>query len=250
MPIYEAEAIVLRQYSLSDSDRIVVFITREYGKIRATARGIKKTQSHLAGYLEPLNHIRLEFYAREGRDLGQVRQAELIHSYLGMHPSLKRMYAFSYFAEISNEIAQDNQANAQLFRLLLAVLESGEKLAINQALVRYFEIWCLKLSGLFPNYGYCSNCGKCVKDEGFFARPEAGHGLCRTCARGRGLEIGASASAALEKMAKLSPEQFTSYPLAEEAAGEIERLSGKLLDMHLEKQLKSYRVLKEALQGQ
>ena len=42
MPIHEAEAIVLRQYSLSDSDRIIVFITREYGKVRAAAKGVKK----------------------------------------------------------------------------------------------------------------------------------------------------------------------------------------------------------------
>jgi len=250
MPVFEAEAIVLRQYPLSDSDRIIVFITREYGKIRSAAKGVKKIQSHMAGSLEPLNHIRLEFYTREGRDLGQIRQVELVHSYLGMNPDLKRICAFNYFAEIAGEIAQDNQANAPLFRLLLAVLQSGEKHAVNQALIRYFEIWCLKLSGLFPNYGYCSNCGKCVKDERFFARLEAGQGLCSTCARGRGLKIGASASAALERMTKLSPEQFMTYPLSEEAAGDLERLSGRLLDLHLEKRLKSYRILKEAFQSQ
>ena len=64
MPVHEAEAIVLRQYSLSDSDRIIVFITREFGKIRAVAKGVKKPKSRFAGALEPLNHIRLEFYAK------------------------------------------------------------------------------------------------------------------------------------------------------------------------------------------
>jgi len=250
MPVLESEAIVLRQYSLGDSDRIVVFITREFGKIRAVAQGAKKPKNRLAGRLEPLNYIRLEFYAREGRDLSQVRQVELIHSYLGKNPTLKQLCSFSYFAEIVNEIVQDNQPNIPLFRLILASLEAGKKSPPNPSLVRYFEFWCLKLSGLLPNYDYCSNCGKCVKDEGFFARLEAGQGLCNTCARGRGLKIGASASAALEKMANLSPEQFMTHPLSEEAVGDIERLSGKLLDMHLEKQLKSYRILKEALQSQ
>jgi DNA repair protein RecO (recombination protein O) len=78
MPVYEAEAIVLRQYSLSDSDRIIVFVTREYGKMRAAAQGIKKPKSRIAGCLEPLNHLHLELWAREGRELGQIRQAELI----------------------------------------------------------------------------------------------------------------------------------------------------------------------------
>jgi DNA repair protein RecO (recombination protein O) len=247
MPVYEAEAIILRQYPLSESDRIIVFITREYGKLRAAAKGVKKATSHIAGYLEPLNHIRLEFFTREGHELGQIRQAELINSYLGMNPNLKQIYAFNYFAEISCEIAQDNQANAPLFRLLLATLDLGSKHDINQAMVRYFEIWCLKLSGLFPNYGYCSNCGKCVKEEGFFAQLQAGQGLCSACARGRGLRIGVSALSAIAMMAKHSPEQFMTYPLEEDAAREIEKLTGKLLELHLEKQLKSYRILKEEL---
>ncbi|HTY62058.1 MAG TPA: DNA repair protein RecO [Acidobacteriota bacterium] len=249
MPVHEAEAIVLRQYALSDSDRIVVLITREFGKIRAAAKGVKKPQSHFAGCLEPLSHVRIEFYAREGRDLSQIRRAELIRSYLGIKPTLKQVYAYSYFAEIANEIVQDYQVNYPLFRLLLSSMEAGEKNGVNEALVRYFETWCLKLSGLFPNYAYCSSCGKCVKDDVFFAWVEVGQARCNACAQGRGLRIGAPAAVALTLMAKLPPEQFAARPLVEDAAREIERLSQRLLAMHLEKQLKSYRILKEALQS-
>jgi DNA repair protein RecO (recombination protein O) len=249
MPVYEAEAIVLRQYVLSDSDRIIVLITKEFGKIRAVAKGVKRPLSRLAGCLEPLNHILIEFYSREGRDLSQIRRTELVHSYLGMNPSLNQVYAYNYFAEIANEIVQDNQANYPLFRLLLGIMEAGAKNSVNQALVRYFEIWSLKLSGLFPNYAYCSNCGKCVKDDGFFAWIEVGQARCNACAQGRGIKIGAPAAGALTLMAKLPPEQFMTRALAEDAAMEIERLSQRLLALHLEKQLKSYRILKEALQG-
>jgi DNA repair protein RecO (recombination protein O) len=250
MPVHESEAIVLRQYSLGDSDRIVVFIAREFGKIRAVAQGAKKPKNRLSGRLEPLNHIQLEFYAREGRDLSQVRQVELIHSYLGKNPSLQQVYAYSYFAEIVNEIVQDNQPNIPLFRLILASLEAGEKALPNPSLVRYFEIWCLKLSGLLPNYAYCSNCGKCVKDEGFFAQLDAGQVRCQACAQGHGLKIGAPAASALQLMTKVSPGSFASQPLAEEAANDLEHMTQRLLEMHLEKQLKSYRILKEALHSQ
>jgi DNA repair protein RecO (recombination protein O) len=248
MPVYEAEAIVLRQYSLSDSDRIIVFVTREYGKMRAAAQGIKKPKSRIAGCLEPLNHLHLELWAREGRELGQIRQAELIHSYLGKNPSLQQVYAFSYFAEIVNELVQDNQANHSLFRLLLASLNAGERHFINHALIRYFETWCLKLSGLLPNYAYCSNCTKCVKDERFYAWIETGQVRCSECSGGRGMQIGVEASKALASMMKLSPESFASQPLSPAAAADIERLSRKLLEIHLEKQLKSYRILREVLQ--
>jgi DNA repair protein RecO (recombination protein O) len=249
MPVYEAEAIVLRQYSLSDSDRIIVFITREYGKIRAAAQGVKKLGSRIAGCLEPLNHIRVEFWVREGRELAQVRRAEIIHSYLGKRPDLAQVYAFSYFAEITNEVIQENQPNYALFRLLLASLNVGEKTAINQALVRYFEIWCLKLNGLLPNYAYCSSCGKYVKDDGFFAWLEVGQARCSVCAQGRGLRVRAAAAAVLEAMMTQSPERFAGQPLDRDAASDIERLSQRLLGFYLEKQFKSYPILREALQG-
>lgn len=249
MPVHEAEAIVLRHYVLSDSDRIVVLITKEFGKIRAVARGVKKTQSRLSGSLEPLNHIRIEFYSREGRDLSQIRQTELVRSYLGSNPDLKRICAYSYFAELANEIIQDNQPNHALFRLLLRVMEAGDKNGVSPALIRYFEIWTLKLSGLLPNYAYCSSCGKCVKDDGFFAWIESGQARCDACAQGRGIKIGAPAAVALTLMAKIPPEQFARRPFDEGAAADIERLSQRLLGLHLEKQIKSYRILREALQS-
>lgn len=249
MPVQEAEAIVLRQYPLSDSDRIIVFVTREFGKVRAAAQGVKKPKSRLAGCLEPLNHIRLEFYSREGRELHQIRQAELIHSYLAKNPPLIQVYAFMYFAELVSEIVQDNQPNDQVFRLFLASLNAGERRAVNEALVRYFEIWCLRLNGFLPNYAYCSNCGKYVKDDGFFASLETGQARCNVCAQGRGLRVRAAGAAILQAMSRLSPGQFISEPLTEEAAADLERLSQRLLDLHLEKRLKSYSILREALKG-
>jgi DNA repair protein RecO (recombination protein O) len=183
MPVYEAEAIVLRQYPLSDSDRIIVFFTQEYGKIRAVAQGIKKLQSRIAGCLEPFNHVRLEFWSREGKDLCQIRRVELVHSFLRKDPDFGQICAFSYFAEISNEMVQENQANPALFRLLVSSLRAGEQHRVTHALLRYFEIWCLKLNGLLPNYAYCSNCGKYVKDDGFFAWIESGQALCSACSR-------------------------------------------------------------------
>ena len=249
MPTHEAEAIVLRQYSLSEYDRIVVFVTREHGRVRAVARGVKKPKSYLAGCLEPLNHVRIEFYIREGRDLAQVRQAEIIHSYLGKSPSLEQIYTYTYFAELINEIVQDNNPNFALFRLFLASLDVGERRSVGLALVRYFEIWCLKLNGLIANYDYCSNCGKCVKDEEFFAWIETGQVRCCSCAHERGIRVRAAAAAALQAMIEVSPERFVSRPFPEAAAVDLERLTQRLLALHLEKQLKSYAMLREALQS-
>src|SRR5262245_19461808 len=126
---HESEAVVLRQYPLSEADRIVVFFTREYGKVRAVAQGAKRLKSRMGGCLEPLNHIHLRFYLKEGGDLARVRQCETIYSYLGRSTTLDRVYAFSYLAELVQELSQDHYPNHHLFRLFLSVLKAGSERA-------------------------------------------------------------------------------------------------------------------------
>ena len=247
MPIYEDEAIVLRHYPIADYDSIVVCIAPELGKIRAVAKGIKKPKSRLAGCLEPMNHIQIALFSREGMELGRISHAELIHSYSGKITSLNHIFAFSYFAELAQALVQDNQSNPTLFRLLLASLKAGEKQVPIEPLLRYFEVWSLKISGFYPNYAYCSNCGKCVKEEGFFARIKDEHGLCSACAPGKGFFIGAPASRTLQAIMMNSPEAFTAMPFEIEAGQQIEHLTQELLGHNLDSPLKSYKILKAAL---
>jgi len=249
MPAFEAEAIVLRHYSLSESGRIVVFFTREYGKLRAAADGIKKPKNHLAGALEPFNHVQVGFWFREGKDLGQVRGAELIDIFPGKALDLRRIYACTYFAEIINEIVQENQANHALFRLLLASIKAAAAAIPTEALVRYFEIWALRLNGLLPNLTRCSICGKDIVDEGFFAWIESGEARCRVCAGGVGLHVSAKSALSLEKMMKVPPEEFMILPFEQTVAFELEKFAQRLLGFNLERQLKSWPLLREALQS-
>ena len=247
MPEFETEAIVLRHYPLSESGRIVVFFTREHGKLRAVADGIKKPKSRLAGMLEPFNHVRVELWFREGKDLGQIRGAELVDAFPGKVIDLRRIYACSYFAEIINEIVQENQTNHALFRLLLASMKAGTDKLPTSALVRYFEIWALRLNGFMPDFTRCSACGKSVIDEGFLAWIESGEARCRACADGVGLDMSAKSVSSLEKMMKLPPEEFMINGFEQAAASELERFTQRLLSFHLERQLKSWPLLREAL---
>jgi len=249
MPTFETEAIVLRHYPLSDSGRIVVFFTREHGKLRAAVDGIKNPKNNLAGTLEPFNHVRIDFRIREGRDLGHIGGAELINAFPGKVLDLRRIYACSYFAEIVNEIGQENQDNNLLFRLLLASMKAVTAAVPTAALIRYFEIWALRLNGFIPNFALCSICGKSVVDKGFFVWIESGEVRCRSCAGGVGFHVGVKSAAALEIMMKLPPEKFMIYSFDEDAAFELEKLAQRFLGFNLERQLKSWPLLREALQN-
>lgn len=247
MPIYEDEAVVLRQYPLADSDSIVVWFGPRLGKVRTVAHGIKKPKSRLSGCLEPLNHVRIDFYAREGHDLGRIQHAELIHSYSGKSDSLNHLFSCTYFAELVHIVAQDNQANPVLFRLLLASLKAAEKKVPIPALLRYFETWTLKICGLYPNHAYCSDCGKYVKDLGFFARMEDGLGRCSDCAGSGDVFIGSEASRTLQAIWTHSPEDFSGLVVDAGIFEQIEKLTQGLLGTQMNVPLKSYKILKEAL---
>jgi len=248
MPIRDAEAVVLRHYPLAEADKIIVLLSKEYGKIRTVAKGVKKTKSRMGGCLEPLNHVRVEFYSREGRELSYIRQCDLIHSFLGRNPTLDRMYAFTYFAEILQEFVQEDQPSELFFRLFLAVLATGETCGISPALVHYFELWSLRLGGFLPNYASCSVCSSLVTDTGFYAWPEAGEGRCGRCAQGKGLYIRAAAAGVLQRLSE-PPQQFACVTLPDRAAEDLERLTQALLELNLEKRLKSYPALKQVLKA-
>jgi len=245
MPTVDAEAVVLRQYSLSDADRIVVLFSRDHGKIRAVAKGAKKPKSRLGGCLEPLNQVRICYYLKEGAELGRIFSCETIHSFLGRTKSLENICAFQYFSEIINEMVEYGNPNLLLYRLFAACLKVGESVGANLALVRYFEIWSLKLSGLLPDYGSCSRCGKCAKEDGLYAWPESGEGRCDACAGGRGIRLRPEAITAMRGILELPPDKFASGPLAASAGKDLENLAQKHFDWQLEKKLKSYPALKE-----
>ena len=247
MPTQTAEAVVLRQYTLGEADRIIVFFAREFGKLRAVARGARKLKSRFGGSLESFNQVQLQFFLKERADLARIERCDIVHAFLVQGMDLDRLYAFTYFSEIIQEIVQDNSPNYPLYRLFISSLSAGEKAGISWALIHYFELWALKLSGLLPNYGTCSTCGKCVKDSGFYACLETGQGRCAECAGGRGLQVRPGAVRAILEMGQLPPEEFAVRPLEAGAGKDLERLIQKHFDWQLERRLKSYPVLREML---
>ena len=83
--LYRDTGVVLRTYKLGESDRIVVILTAEHGKVRAVAKGVRKTKSRFGGRLEPLSHLSLLMYEHRqqgvtGRELDIVSQADTIDS--------------------------------------------------------------------------------------------------------------------------------------------------------------------------
>jgi DNA repair protein RecO (recombination protein O) len=246
MPILEAEAVVLRRYSLAEADRIVVLATREFGKVRVVGQGVKKPKSRMAGCLEPLSHLRAKFFLRESAELWRLRQCESIHSYLGTNASLPQFYGFSYIAELVGEYMEDHNPNPPLFRLLVSTLSAGEQQGCSEALVRYFELWTLKLCGLLPDYRSCSVCGRAVAHTAFYASAEGGEGSCTSCANHRGIRIRPATAALLQSFQRMSPGEFVDEAgRTGSGSPDLEQLTQRLIEWSLERALKSYPPLRQ-----
>ena len=138
MPLYTADALILRTYKLGDADRIVVFLTRDRGKRRGVARGARRMRSRFSGGLEAFTQARVAYFEREHRDLVRLSWVEPVLSPLAGGGAALLGHA-GYFAELIDEWALDGDPSERLFRLgasVMAALSAGAPAA---PVARYFE---------------------------------------------------------------------------------------------------------------
>src|ERR1051325_6433029 len=106
MPLYTADALILRTYKLGESDRIVVFLTRDRGKKRGVAKNAQQSRRRFGGGLEPLTCGRVEYREHEQRDLVTLSYVEPTRSPMSAIDGAAFGYA-EYFAELIDEWAPE-----------------------------------------------------------------------------------------------------------------------------------------------
>ena len=120
--LYRDEGVVLRTYKLAESDRIVVIMTAEHGKVRAVAKGVRKTKSKFGARLEPMSHVRLLLY--RGRELDIVSQADSIEPLSPMLSTLDRASQGMAAIEAVDQLALERESNPRLYRMAVGVLRT------------------------------------------------------------------------------------------------------------------------------
>jgi DNA repair protein RecO (recombination protein O) len=210
MPLYTADALVLRTYKLAEADRIVVFLTRDRGKKRGVAPHARRPRSRFVGALEPLTEVRVAYFEKERRELVNLNYAETVRSPLATANPESLAYTH-YFAELIDAWAADADADERLFRLGSAVLDALAIGAAPDALARYFECWLLRLQGVYPS----------------------------------DLSLSPDAMAFVEATRSAIPADAGRLGASTRVLRELERKHQTLIAFHLEKELKSVRVMHE-----
>jgi DNA repair protein RecO (recombination protein O) len=248
MPLHTTDALILRTYKLNDADRIVVFLTRDRGKKRGVAKGARRAKSRFAGALESLTRAGVAYYERELRDLVRINYIEPQRSPLAIvarhAENASALGHAEYFAELIDEWAPEGHADERLYRLGSSVLDAFADGAQTDRLARYFEFWLMRLQGVYPQLSACPECGGPFDGGAMMPAREPLY-VCLRCAVGGGTSLSLEALHFLRSAASVRPEALEAIPLDPGPGRELETAHRRLIHLHLEKELKSARVLRQ-----
>jgi DNA repair protein RecO (recombination protein O) len=233
--LYRDTGVVLRTYKLGEADRIVVFLTEENGKVRAVAKGVRKTMSKFGARLEPMSHVKLLLY--RGKDLDIVSQAESVEPLAPMLSSLDRASQGIAVLEAADQLGLEREPNAQLYRMVVGVLRTIAERPAPLVVPAFF--WkLLSAEGLRPELDVCVRCGE-RPDDGVelvaFDLDEGGT-LCRSCRSG-----GPISAPALDLLRMILGGRLNDALAAPDspATHEVGVLATRALEHHIERRLKT-----------
>jgi DNA repair protein RecO (recombination protein O) len=236
--LYRDEGVVLRTWKLGEADRIIVFLTRGHGKVRAVAKGVRKTRSKFGARLEPTTNVAVQFY--EGRELDIVTQAETIDYFRTIRDDLDLFARASAMLEAVDQLALEQHENVRLYQMLVGGLRTLAAQA-TPLVVPAFFFKLLALEGFRPMVHECVDCGVTADLVAFDF--EAGGALCREHRRGSPV-----APESLELLqAILGGRLGTALEAPESAAThQLDDLATRAVEHHLERRLRSVGVLHQA----
>lgn len=241
MSLYRDVGVVVRTMRLGEADRIVTLVTPEHGKVRAVAKGVRRTRSRIGARLEPLGHVSL--LAWRGRELDVVTQVEAIDSFRAVREDLDRLAPALMMLEIADQVAVERHAMPAVFTLLVGALRALDRTGSAGVLGAF----CWKLlvaEGVGPVLEACARCGGPAPLVAFDAA-EGGF-LCHSCRKGQGVSPGAVALVRRILGGDLS--RVLAEPRT--AAGEeLERLATGAVEHHLERRLRTGRSLSDLTSG-
>ena len=237
MALFETEALILRSYNLAEADKIVVCLSRSAGLIRGVAKGCRKLKNRFGASLEPFTLINLTYYEKEHQELVSFRQTEILKSRFNLSSNASLLAGFSYMGDLLIDFSPPHQANDNLFRMALAAFEAVADTPDDlEAVLRYFEVWLLKLEGFLPDLRMCAGCQKAFGDEVVYLGPDLSV-RCVQCSQARGTAISQRLRLHLRATEKLSPAKFgeAAREVASDTRREMAELTFQIIGRVLER---------------
>lgn len=245
MAIIKTEAIVLKQFDLGEADKIITFYSKDYGKIRAAARGVRKSRSSISGLVLPFSYNYLTLY--KGRSLYRINQLKSIFSFSNLREDLTKMAYASYMAEIIEKVGLEDEDNQALFSLLLSSYH--QLLKIDDQHLKYiefaFKTRILALLGINPELKYCISCNQELnyKDNNIFDIENGGFycGSCYANLRKKGLyKLSGKSIYIMKQLFDSGLTPVGDLNIADKDFQNLDEVVNKFMTYHLDLKLKSF----------
>ena len=177
--MYHTEAIVLRTSPLGEADRLFTLLTPRLGKLRATARGVRRPTSKLGGHLDPLTRSSLTI--NRGRNLDTIASADTLETFPLVKENLERLSLAIYGVELVDAFSPEEASSPQVYALFLETLQTLGTAPGPDLALRYFELHLLIFAGFSPILDRCVECHEQVLPGHHLFSPSASGILCPAC---------------------------------------------------------------------
>ena len=234
--MYEkTEGIVLRETEYKDADKLLTVLTREHGKITVKARGVKSGRSRSKAACQLLTYSEFTLLEKQGRYV--ITEAVPKEMFSELRTDIELLYLASYFAQVTEAVAQEEDASPELLSLLLNALYALAKLKKPQKLVKaVFELRLACITGFLPDLRGCAVCGNPSPDRFNITQ---GVLQCATCGNestdGIRMPVSPGMLAAMRYIASADAKRLFSFTLSDTALTELNGLTESYLSMRLER---------------
>ena len=236
MTLFRDRGVVLRTIRLGEADRIVTLMTEQHGKVRAVAKGVRRTTSKFGSRLEPLSHVALLGWQGRG-DLDIINQVEVVDTFRVVREDLDRMASAMCMLEVVDQIGQERHANPRLYTMLVGALTALAE-ADSPMVAPAFLLKVLALEGSAPVLDMCVSCGEADATVLVAFDLDTGGVLCRTCRRGRSVS---PAGLALLRRTLGGDLAGVLADARSPATDEVTALATEAMEAHLDRRLRSVR---------
>ena len=175
---FKTQGIVIKRTNLGEADRILTILTDRFGKIKAIAKGVRKTKSKLAGSLEPFMII--DFQLHEGKTFYIITGASIKNDLSNLHLDLKRISQIFYIGELIDKFIEEDHLNLSIFDLLKTALEQVEQ-SNDDFILRIFELKLIESSGFKPQLFEGVHCKTMLSPGDNFWDEIEGGVICASC---------------------------------------------------------------------
>ncbi|MCX5710462.1 MAG: DNA repair protein RecO [Candidatus Omnitrophica bacterium] len=244
MPIHKTEAIVLNKRDFRETSLIVDLYTRDFGKIGGLLKGFRTEPGKFASNLETFSFNEVIFYHKRDSGLHLVTQCDIKDSFDRVRASIDRITAASFMMELINAVMQAEDKNEEVFDLALNCLSELKVSPFPEKILTIFKIKMLTLSGFKPHFDSCISCDERILGQARFSLSLGGL-LCEKCQR-RDLGSRAIFRGTVATILHIERSEFKvalNLGMNPQIKKELEIILNAFLNFHLERELKSQKVI-------